>query len=213
MLSREREAELFRATVGGMGLTGHILEVELRMERVPSPWIVAESGAGAGRRALRRRARRPRRRTGRSPSAGSTVSPPRRRRGLGRGVLHRGPLGRARRRRPPGRRPSAATLAVPFVLPGWVLNRFTVRAFNTLYYTRTPWPAAAGGRGRVHPESFFYPLDAIRHWNRLYGPRGFTQYQCVLPDDADGGPAAAARRFLDLLTGATRRAAAPPSCA
>ena len=47
------------------------------------------------------------------------------------------------------------------------------------------------------PEPFFYPLDAIGHWNRMYGPRGFTQYQCVLPEEAGRG---AARRFLELLT-------------
>ena len=49
--------------------------------------------------------------------------------------------------------------------------------------------------GIVHPETFFYPLDTILHWNRMYGPRGFTQYQCVLPRDAGPG---AARSFLEL---------------
>jgi FAD/FMN-containing dehydrogenase len=52
-------------------------------------------------------------------------------------------------------------------------------------------------RRRLDPDTFFYPLDAIGHWNRLYGPRGFTQYQCVLPEEAGRG---AARRFLELLT-------------
>jgi len=51
--------------------------------------------------------------------------------------------------------------------------------------------------GIVHWESFFYPLDMIGHWNRMYGKRGFTQYQCVLPESAGRG---AARRVLDLLT-------------
>jgi FAD/FMN-containing dehydrogenase len=52
-------------------------------------------------------------------------------------------------------------------------------------------------RGIQHPETFYYPLDAIRHWNRAYGPAGFTQYQCVLPNEAGRG---AARAFLELLT-------------
>jgi len=58
----------------------------------------------------------------------------------------------------------------------------------------------------MHPEAFFYPLDAVGHWNRLYGRRGFTQYQCVLPDAAGHG---AARRFLELLT---RRGGASMLC-
>ncbi len=83
---------------------------------------------------------------------------------------------------------------MPFVFPGWVISRGPVRAFNTLYYHRHR-PRVR--RGITHPESFLYPLDVLRHWNRMYGPRGFTQYQCVLPDHAGHG---AARRFLDLLT-------------
>ncbi|HUF78954.1 MAG TPA: FAD-binding oxidoreductase, partial [Thermoanaerobaculia bacterium] len=83
----------------------------------------------------------------------------------------------------------------------WVLNPWSVRAFNALYYRR--YRAATAARPRravVGPEPFFYPLDAVRDWNRLYGPRGFTQYQCVLPEEAEGGPGAAAGRFLDLLS-------------
>jgi FAD/FMN-containing dehydrogenase len=89
----------------------------------------------------------------------------------------------------PRRRP-----AVPFELPGWVLNRWSVRAFNALYY-RSHLPRRR--RRLADPEAFFFPLDAIAHWNRMYGRRGFTQYQCVLPEEAGRG---AARRFLSLLT-------------
>jgi FAD/FMN-containing dehydrogenase len=202
--SREREAELFRATVGGMGLTGHILEVELRMVRVPSPWIVAETVPvpDVERYVEALKASGPE-----WPFTVGWIDCLRRPgggRGLGRGVLQRGRWAEPMEA-PTGPPPDRRTLAVPFVLPGWALNPWTVRAFNTLYYHRY---ARAGRSGRpkvVHPASFFYPLDAIRHWNRLYGPRGFTQYQCVLPDEAEGGPAAAARRFLELLTGATRK--------
>jgi FAD/FMN-containing dehydrogenase len=83
---------------------------------------------------------------------------------------------------------------MPVELPGWVLNRWSVRAFNALYYRKQRGELR---RTLSHPEAFFYPLDAVREWNRMYGRRGFTQYQCVLPEAAGRG---AARRFLDLLT-------------
>jgi FAD/FMN-containing dehydrogenase len=89
------------------------------------------------------------------------------------------------------------------VLPGWVIGRWSVRAFNAAFYHRH---VPRVRRGIVQPESFFYPLDVVRHWNRLYGPRGFTQYQCVLPESAGRG---APRRFLELLT---RRGGASMLC-
>jgi FAD/FMN-containing dehydrogenase len=85
-------------------------------------------------------------------------------------------------------------LAVPFVLPSWVVGPWSVRAFNAAWYHRH---VPRVRRALVSPEWFFYPLDFIAHWNRMYGPRGFTQYQCVVPDSAGHG---AARRFLELLT-------------
>jgi len=69
---------------------------------------------------------------------------------------------------------------VPLDMPGWMLNPFTIHAFNTLYYQ------VAGRRNRpflTDYEPFFYPLDAIFDWNRLYGRRGFVQYQCVWPTE------------------------------
>lgn len=69
-------------------------------------------------------------------------------------------------------------LAVPLTPPVSVLNQVSLRAFNTLYNARVP---AAGTTALVQQESFFFPLDRIRHWNRLYGPRGLHQHQSVLP--------------------------------
>jgi FAD/FMN-containing dehydrogenase len=75
-----------------------------------------------------------------------------------------------------------------------LLNRLSISAFNELYFRMHP----SRMRQRVVGyQPFFYPLDAIRHWNRMYGTRGFTQHQCVLPDVAGRG---AARRFLERLT-------------
>src|SRR6185295_1979315 len=95
----------------------------------------------------------------------------------GRGVLIRGRHARADEAgtRPP---PIRRALGVPIVAPEWLLNPVLVRLFNGLYYR----VQGAGTRARQQSyERFFYPLDAIRDWNRLYGPRGFLQYQCVLP--------------------------------
>jgi len=68
---------------------------------------------------------------------------------------------------------------LPFALPAWMLNRYSVRAFNTAYYGIH---AAKKGAAVVPYDSFFYPLDSIRQWNLLYGRQGFLQYQCVIPE-------------------------------
>jgi FAD/FMN-containing dehydrogenase len=197
--SRDVEPELFRATLGGMGLTGHILEVECRLLRVPSRWICAEServpDIDGFIDALKDAGPR-------WPYTVGWIDCLSRGSRMGRGILHRGRWAEpaeAPASPPPARRGPS----VPFVLPGWVIDRWSVRTFNAVFY-RSHVPRVR--HGIVHPESFFYPLDVVRHWNRLYGPRGFTQYQCVLPESAGRG---AARRFLELLT---RRGGASMLC-
>ena len=78
-----------------------------------------------------------------------------------------------------------ARLSVPMDLPACTLNRFSVRAFNTLYYRRF-----CGKTKTLHQHyaPFFYPLDGVGQWNRIYGKRGFYQYQCVTPPAAGTGP-------------------------
>ena len=188
--SREVHPDLFRATLGGMGLTGHLLEVEVRLQKVPSPWIIEVSERLAG---LDRMIEGLRRAAAEWPFTVGWIDGVARGGRLGRGVLIRGrwaESGEAPRRppRPPRR------LIVPWTLPGWVLSRPAVAAFNALYYRARPaWPR----RRLVHPEPFFFPLDAVLHWNRIYGRHGFTQYQCVVPEEDRPG---AARRVLEELT-------------
>jgi decaprenylphospho-beta-D-ribofuranose 2-oxidase len=184
------EPELFWATVGGMGLTGHILEVEVALRRIPSPWIWMESERVPDIDAYVERLDAAK---DAWPMTMGWIDCLRRGPSMGRGILMRGRWATADEapKRHPRPRPR---LTMPFVLPGWLLNGVTMRLFNAAYYWRH-WRRQTAAI--VHPEPFFWPLDAILEWNRGYGPRGFTQYQCVLPRAAGPG---AARRFLELLT-------------
>jgi len=70
-------------------------------------------------------------------------------------------------------------LNIPSPFPSFVLNRFSAKAFNFVYFQRAKTERSAA----ADFDTFFYPLDAIGHWNRIYGSKGFTQYQCVMPRD------------------------------
>ena len=83
---------------------------------------------------------------------------------------------------------------VPFETPGLALNGLTVGAFNNAYYYLG---GASAGKSRQHYASFFYPLDAVHGWNRLYGRNGMLQYQCVIPRDNQRDGIAA---LLDVIT-------------
>lgn len=186
----ECESELFWATVGGMGLTGHILEVEFSLEKIPSPWIYSQSRRIANIDSFIEHLLDD---GSNWPHGVGWIDCVSRGRNMGRGLLDVGRWASAEeaqdRPLPCKRRGS-----VPIYFPEWALNRFTVKSFNTLYY----WKHLQRKReGVIHPDDFFYPLDAILNWNRVYGRRGFTQYQCVLPSSAGRG---AARHFLSVLT-------------
>lgn len=173
--SREHEPDLFRATIGGMGLTGHILDVALRLVRVPSPWIFGEKRRVTGIDEFIVALKEAR---DAWPFTMGWIDCLSRGDQLGRGVMFCGRWATAAEapKRFPRRLPSPT---VPITCPSWVMGRAVGRVFNTLYFHAHPKQAR---RAIIHPEAFFYPLDAIRHWNRLYGRGGFTQYQCVLPE-------------------------------
>lgn len=186
--SRAEQPDLFFATMGGMGLTGHILEVSFRMARVPSPWIYQEvervPNIDAFMEGLKSAAAAWPMTMGWIDCLSSGSS-------MGRGVLYRGRWADAHEA-PKAFPALSSPIPIPFMFPNGVLNTATVRVFNTLLYHQ---PQARSSV--VHPRKFFYPLDVAADWHRGYGPRGFTQYQCVLPS-AGGHPAA--RRFLELVS-------------
>jgi len=184
-----QEPELFWATVGGMGLTGHILEVECQTQAIPSPWIYSESERVDD---IDEFVVKLKQASVHWPFCVGWIDCLSRGKGMGRGILDRGRW--AAPHEAPYPLPVTRRLALPFTFPSFTINRLTTQAFNFFWY----WKHLQRSRhGLAHPDNFFYPLDAVLHWNRIYGRRGFTQYQCVLPDSAGPG---AARRFLELLT-------------
>ncbi len=188
-VTEDREPALFRATLGGMGLTGHILEVQFRMQRVPSPWIWAESERMPS---LDRLVAALHSASQEWPFTVAWVDCLKRGIGMGRGIVHRGRW--AEPSEAPSRPPRLKRrLSVPFALPGWVVSPWVVKLFNALLFHKHGRKVR---RGMVAPEGFFYPLDALLHWNRIYGRRGFTQYQCVLPLSVEDSTY---RRFFDAL--------------
>jgi FAD/FMN-containing dehydrogenase len=185
--SDEQERELFCATIGGMGLTGHILEVELAMRNIPSPWIFGESERIADLDAMVAGLKQA---AADWPMTVGWIDCLARGRDLGRGILMKGRW--AQPDEAPERTPAAKRrFRVPMQFPNLALCRASMKAFNLLYY----WKHVRRVKhGIEHPASFFYPLDVLDDWNLIYGRRGFTQYQCVLPHAKDNGPA---RRFLE----------------
>lgn len=187
--SRQHEPDLFRATIGGMGLTGHILDVELQLAAVPSPWIVFEQCQVPDIETYLARLKES---AAEWPFTMGWIDCLSRGAKMGRGALQRGRWATADEAPRAFPKP-LKRWPVPFVCPTWVMGRTVGRLANEVIYRTHP-----SRRPRiVHPEPFFYPLDMLLDWNRLYGRRGFTQYQCVLPDAA--GPAAV-RQLLELLT-------------
>jgi FAD/FMN-containing dehydrogenase len=182
--------DLFYATVGGMGLLGHILEVQFTMRPIPSPWILMESERVRDIEAFIATLNNA---AGSWPMTMGWIDCLSQGGSLGRGILMAGRW--ATPDEVGGKPPSETTEhSLPFELPNWALNPITASAFNSVYY----WNHLRRHKKRfVAPDPFFYPLDAVLHWNRAYGQRGFTQYQCVLPRAAGPG---AVREFLLCLT-------------
>lgn len=170
--SPDENAEWFRATIGGLGLTGLIVECDIQLIRVNGRAIDAETtrfGNLAEFFALSAESDH------RHAYTVSWIDCLARGSALGRGWYIAGNHASERGREPRRRRPLNFFVQPPLSL----VNALTLKAFNTLYYHR-PVPAA----GPVDYEPFFYPLDSILNWNRMYGPRGFYQFQCVVPPES-----------------------------
>ena len=173
----EREPELFWATLGGMGLTGHVLEVEVRLERVPSPWIYEETERRPNLEAVIESLSEA---SASWPMTVAWIDTSARGAAMDRGIVMRGRW--ATKEEAPAEPPRVARgIRVPFDVPSGLVNPTTIRWLNALYYLKH------GSRMRRHvvnPDTYFWQLDVLDEWNRGFGRRGFTQVQCVMPSSA-----------------------------
>ena len=168
--SPSNHANWLRATIGGLGLTGLITRARLQLRRVAGPDLeITSKRFGHVRDYF-------------TLMQDATASEYRvawidclaRGKALGRGVFMHGNHAVS-----PARAAHAArSLPMPFTPPFSMINAASLRAFNTLYFKLAPRSPTLR---QVHYQPFFYPLDKITNWNRMYGPAGFLQYQCVVP--------------------------------
>jgi decaprenylphospho-beta-D-ribofuranose 2-oxidase len=172
--------DIFKATIGGMGLTGHIIRVAIRLRRVPSAYCkvryIKSKNLTHTLSLLSEHDVNYRHTVAWMDCLASGEK-------LGRGVLMLGneaevtDLSKSQLRMGPHHLPNRPEISVPFNLPSWFLGNTFVKVFNFLYYG-----LAKDAVKIVDYENFFFPLDTIKHWNRIYGRRGFVQFQAYFPD-------------------------------
>ena len=179
--SPQDDPALFDHTLGGMGLTGIILRAAIRLRPVESAWIrqtmIAAPNLKAAMAAFEA-AHDATYSVAWIDCLGTGAN-------LGRSLVMLGehaaradlPL---RQAHAPFKIKTKHKRSVPFDFPAFALNSATVRAFNALYYRAG---AKKTGTQLVDWDNYFYPLDAILGWNRIYGRKGFAQFQCALPLD------------------------------
>lgn len=174
------DAQFFWATIGGMGLTGIILEATFSLIPITSALISVDTTRYRDLESLMTGMVEADSQYRYSVAWVDSLDP------LGRGVLTCGDhapaeiLPKSQCSDPLHYDPKALASAPPF-LPGGLLNKLTVRAFNETWYRKAP-------RHRTQElqsiSSFFHPLDGVQDWNRIYGPAGFLQYQFAVPNEA-----------------------------
>ena len=160
-------SDWFAATVGGIGLTGVILTVEIQLRQVAGPWLDTETVPYENLSEFFDLADRSESNWEHTVSWIDCISG-------NRGLFMRGNHVEA----PPKKEPLPRRLSMPIMPPISLVNQASLRLFNMAYFNLKKRQA---GHTLTHYESFFYPLDNIQEWNRMYGPKGFYQYQCVVP--------------------------------
>lgn len=168
--SRDENPEIFRATCGGMGLTGVILEATFKLQEVKSSYFEVEIFKARDLAEIFELFEHHKN----WPCSVAWTDCLATGKKLGRSLLM---VGRNSANGEFDYSPSAR-IPLPFNLPGGLLNKYTVSLFNFLYFNRI----LGNHKSTIQKiDSFFYPLDAVNNWNKMYGSKGFLQYQFVLP--------------------------------
>jgi FAD/FMN-containing dehydrogenase len=181
--SPTENSQWFEATVGGLGLTGLVTYARLQMRRVNGPWFRGDSQRFANLSEFFALSKASDHDFEYTVAWVDCVASGKQ---LGRGVFMRGNHAPGE-----GREPKHTKIRVPFTPPLSLVNGLSLKVLNQLYYWR---PSAIHDDAIWHYEPFLYPLDSILEWNRIYGPRGFFQYQCVVPEQG------AERSIQEMLT-------------
>ena len=163
-----QNADWFAATVGGLGLTGLILEAEIQMRPTNGPWLDSETIPYSNLSEFFELADSSEKDWEHTVSWIDCMS------NKGQGIFMRANPKNELKDAPKMK----AEKKIPFVPPISLVNSLTLRPFNLAYYNLKKYKASTGV---VHYEPFFYPLDKLLEWNRMYGPKGFFQYQSVIP--------------------------------
>jgi len=180
--SKTENTDLFWLTCGSMGLTGIILNVTFSLKKIVTAYIRQESIKASNLDEIMDLFEHSQNWT----YTMAWLDCLQKGKSLGRSVMMRGEHAEIeeiseQKKAKPLVLDVKPKLSIPFYFPNFALNTFSVKAFNFLYYNKQ----FAGQSNQIIPyEPFFYPLDAIYHWNRMYGKNGFTQYQFVLPKES-----------------------------
>jgi decaprenylphospho-beta-D-ribofuranose 2-oxidase len=193
--SPTENADLFEATCGGMGLTGMITRVKFRLKKIETAYIKQKQLKATNLEELIRFFEEYKDYTYSMAWIDCLTKGDH----FGRGILIIGEHAKiedlsGKQKKNPLQLPAKPKITFPFNFPSWILNTLTVKAFNFLYYGKNFKKVISNV---VPYEPFFYPLDAILHWNRGYGKKGFVQYQFVLPLSAKDGLVAILKRISD----------------
>lgn len=182
--SRSENDGLFYATIGGLGLTGFITWAQFQLTKINSAWIDQEQIQYHSLNEFFQIAADSENSHDYTVSWVDCVNSSK----DVRGIFIRGNFASPQHDNNFKLHNPKSIKTIPFFFPEFTLNSLSIRAFNELYFHKNITKEKSN---LIHYEPFFYPLDAIHHWNRIYGKRGFLQYQFVVPYKNDSGQAVA----------------------